>query len=188
MINPATVGINVPSPVPQGMVLSVSSGYFTTGGGSQMPGYFINNLYQLADDVDWMHGKHQLSFGINYMRMQLNYLSTFQSNGQFTFGGNLSGDNLGDFMLGWPSNFAQGNPEAENWRYTYFGLYIHDNIRLLPNLTLNAGVRWEPFLPSTDIFHRGSHFDYAAFAAGTHSTVFPNAPAGLFYCGDLGVP
>ena len=110
-------------------------------------------------------------------------------NGQFTFnttGG--SGDNLVDFMLGFPSNFAQGNPEAENWRYTYWGLYAQDNIKLLPNLTFNVGVRWEPYLPSTDIMHRGSHFDYAAFVAGTHSTVYPNAPAGLQYCGDPGVP
>ena len=73
-----------------------------------MPGYFINNLFQVADDVDMSLGKHQLSFGVNYMRMQLNYLSTFQSNGQFTFGGNIAGDNLADFMLGWPSTFAQG--------------------------------------------------------------------------------
>jgi hypothetical protein len=188
MINPTTVGINVPSPVAQGLVLGVSSGYFTTGGGSQMPGFFINNLFQVADDVDMTLGKHQLSFGVNYMRMQLNYLSTFQSNGQFTFGGNLSGDNLADYMLGWPSTFAQGNPEAENWRYTYFGLYLHDNFRVRPNLSLNVGIRWEPFLPSKDAFNRGSHFDYAAFMAGTHSTVFPNAPAGLFFCGDAGIP
>ena len=188
MINPATLGINVPSPIPQGLVLSVSSGYFTTGGGSQMPGFFINNLFQVADDVDMTRGKHQLTFGVNFMRMQLNYLSTFQSNGQFTFGGNISGDNLADYMLGLPSNFAQGNPEAEAWRYTYFGLYLHDNIRLLPNLSLNAGIRWEPFLPSKDAFNRGSHFDYGAFMAGTHSAVFPNAPAGLTFCGDTGVP
>ncbi|MBZ5510956.1 MAG: TonB-dependent receptor [Acidobacteriia bacterium] len=188
MINPASIGITVPSPVPNGLVLSISN-YFAVGGGSSMPGYFINNLYQLADDVDIVHGKHQFSFGVNFMKMQLNYLSTFQSNGQFTFnttGG--SGDNLVDFMLGFPSNFAQGNPEAENWRYTYWGLYAQDNIKLLPNLTFNVGVRWEPYLPSTDIMHRGSHFDYAAFVAGTHSTVYPNAPAGLQYCGDPGVP
>jgi len=188
MINPLTVGINVPSPIPQGLVLGVSSGYFSTGGGSQMPGYFINNLFQLANDVDMIKGKHQLSFGVNWMRMQLNYLSTFQSNGQFTFGGNISGDNLGDFLLGWPSTYAQGNPEAENWRYTYIGLYFHDNISLLPNLTLNAGVRWEPFLPSQDALNRGSHFDFTAFMAGVHSTVFPGAPAGLTFCGDTGVP
>ncbi|MBZ5568429.1 MAG: TonB-dependent receptor [Acidobacteriia bacterium] len=187
MINPASIGITVPSPVPNGLVLSISN-YFATGGGSSMPGHFINNLYQIADDVDIVHGKHQFSFGINFMKMQLNYISTFQSNGQFTFGGNFSGDNLVDFMLGFPSNFAQGNPEAENWRYTYWGLYAQDNVKLRSNLTLNIGVRWEPYLPSTDIMKRGSHFDYAAFAAGTRSTVFPNAPAGLQYCGDPGVP
>src|SRR5262249_29163954 len=88
MVSPATVGIRVPSPIPSGIVLSVSS-YFSIGGGSAMPGHFNNNLYQIADDVDWVKGKHQLSFGVNWMRMQLNYLSTFQSNGQFTFGGSL---------------------------------------------------------------------------------------------------
>jgi hypothetical protein len=188
MINPASIGINVPSPVPNGLVLQISN-YFNTGGGSSMPGHFINNLYQIADDVDIVHGKHQFSFGVNFMKMQLNYISTFQSNGQFTFNTTAgSGDNLVDFMLGFPSNFAQGNPEAENWRYTYWGLYAQDNIKLRPNLTLNVGVRWEPYFPSTDIMKRGSHFDFAAFQAGTHSTVFPNAPAGLQYCGDPGVP
>lgn len=187
LINPASLGINVPSPIPNGLIVSVSN-YFATGGGSSMPGHFINNLYQVADDVDVVKGKHQLSFGANFMKMQLNYLSTFQSNGQFTFGGNLSGDNLVDFMLGFPSSFTQGNPEWENWRYTYIGLYAHDNIRLRPNLTLNVGIRWEPYLPAIDTAHRGSHFDVTAFLNNQHSTVFPNAPAGLFYCGDPGIP
>ena len=186
--NPQTLGINIPSPVPTGLVLGVSSGYFSAGGGSQMPGHFINNLYQIADDIDKTFGKHQVAFGFNWMKMQLNYISTFQSNGQFTFGGNLSGDNLADYMLGWPSNFTQGNPEAENWRYGYYGLYVHDNYRVRQNLTINAGVRWEPYRPSIDTAHRGSHFDYAAFLANQHSTVFPNAPAGLTYCGDAGTP
>jgi Carboxypeptidase regulatory-like domain/TonB dependent receptor-like, beta-barrel len=189
MISPATIGVNVPSPVANGLVLNISN-YFTTGGGSQMPGHFINNLYQVADDVDYIHGKHQLSFGANWMRMQLNYISTFQSNGQFTFnaGSAITGDNLADFMLGDLNSYAQGNPEAENWRYTYFGLYANDSFRVRPNLTLNAGVRWEPYWPSQDAMHRGSHFDYGAFMAGTHSAVFPNAPAGLFFCGDPGIP
>jgi hypothetical protein len=154
-----------------------------------MPGHFINNLWQIADDVDLVKGRHQIAFGVNWMpKMQLNYLSTFQSNGQFTFGGNFSGDNLVDFMLGLPSNFAQGNPEWENWRYSYFGLYVHDTVRLRSNLTVNAGIRWEPYFPSIDTANRGSHFDYNNFVNNVHSTVFPNAPAGLLYCGDAGIP
>jgi len=47
------------------------------------------------------------------MKMQLNYISTFQSNGQFTFSGNTSGDNLADFMLGLVSAYAQGNPKQK---------------------------------------------------------------------------
>ncbi len=187
MINPATIGINVPSPIATGLVMS-ASGYFATGGGSSMPGHFINNLYQVADDVDWVHGKHQFAFGVNYMYMQLNYLSTFQSNGQFTFAGNLTGDNLMDYMLGFMSNYVQGNPEAENWRYNYFGLYAQDTYRLRQNLTLNVGIRWEPYFPSHDAKNRGSHFDYNNFVNGVHSTVYPNAPAGLQYCGDPNVP
>jgi hypothetical protein len=196
MINPSDLGINVPSPVETGLIVSISN-YFSTGGGTSMPGHFINNLWQIADDVDIVKGKHQLAFGVNWMpRMQLNYLSTFQSNGQWSFGAGSSGnagktstgDNLVDFMLGFPSNFVQGNPEWENWRYTYFGLYASDSIRVRPNLTVNLGIRWEPYLPSVDTANRGSHFDYNNFANNIHSTVFPNAPAGLLYYGDAGVP
>ena len=191
MVSPADIGLKIPSPIPDGMVLSINN-YFSTGGGSSMPGHFINNLWQIANDLDIVHGKHQFSFGVNWMpRMQLNYLSTFQSNGSYSFnssGSASSGDNLVDFMLGFPNTFAQGNPEWENWRYTYLGLYGSDAIKVRPNLTLNLGLRWEPYLPSVDTAHRGSHFDYNAFANNVHSTVFPNAPAGLFYCGDKDVP
>jgi pimeloyl-ACP methyl ester carboxylesterase len=69
-------------------------------------------------------------------------------------------------MLGAVQTFAQGNNEQENWRQSYYGLYAQDSYRMRPNLTLNFGVRWEPYLPAADRYHRGSHFDPAAFAAG----------------------
>lgn len=196
MITPASIGIadldaaaqtGISQPIDTGMVLNVNS-YFTVGGGSNMPGHFINNLLQVADDMDWIHGKHQVSWGVNFMRMQLNYLSTYQSNGQFTFNGKYSGDNLADFLVGRMSNYIQGNDEAENWRYSYFGLYLQDAYKVTPKLLFNIGLRWEPYLPSGDALGRGSHFDINAFKNNIHSTVYPNAPAGLQYCGDPGVP
>jgi hypothetical protein len=187
MINNGDLGINTSSPIPNGMNISIGN-KFNVGGGSSMPGHFINDSYQLSDDVDILRGKHQISLGASWMKLQENYLSTFQSNGNFTFSGTYTGDNMLDFLLGIPSNFVQGNPEWENWRMDYLGLYVHDNYKLRPNLTINAGLRWEPYFPSMDTAHRGSHFDFAAFMAGQKSQVYPNAPAGLQYCGDAGVP
>ena len=51
-----------------------------------------------------------------------------------------------------------------------------------------AGVRWEPSLPETQQYNEGDHIDFAAFAAGTKSTVFTNAPPGVFFYGDKGIP
>ncbi len=189
--NPAALGINVPSPVPSALVVSISN-YFNVESGTATPGHFNNNSFQVADDFDWVRGKHQLAFGINWVHSQLNELSTFQSNGQFAFSGQSSagssGDSLADFMLGAVQTFTQGNNEQENWRQSYYGLYAQDNYRILSNLTLNFGLRWEPYFPAQDRYKRGSHFDPAAFTAGTRSTVFPNAPPGLFFCGDSQTP
>ena len=189
--NPAQLGINVPSPVANDLVLSLS-GYFNVESGTATAGHFNNNSLHIADDIDWTKGKHTFAFGFDWIHSQLNELSSFQSDGQFTFGGSAgpgaSGDALVDFMLGAVQTFAQGNNEQENWRQSYYGLYAQDSYRMRPNLTLNFGVRWEPYLPAADRYHRGSHFDPAAFAAGTVSKIFPNAPPGLFYCGDAQTP
>jgi carboxypeptidase family protein len=189
---PADLGINVPSPAPAALVISISN-YFNVESGTATPGHFNNNSLQLSDDFDWTHGKHQLAFGINWVHSQLNELSTFQSNGQFSFSGassglGSSGDSVADFMLGQISSFVQGNNEQENWRQNYWGIYGQDTYRIRHNLTLSAGLRWEPYSPAQDRYHRGSHFDMSAFTAGTRSTVYPGAPPGLTFCGDPGTP
>ena len=80
--------------------------------------------------------------------------------------------------------FRSGN-QFHHW---YEGVYAEDAWRATSRVTVNAGIRWEPYKPSIDTAHRGSHFDYNAFLANQHSAIYPNAPAGLFYYGDKGVP
>ena len=55
-------------------------------------------------------------------------------------------------------------------------------------MTVNFGIRWEPTFADPDKYGRGTSFNYAAFLAGQVSTVHPNAPAGLFFPGDKGIP
>jgi hypothetical protein len=67
---------------------------------------------------------------------------------------------------------------------------------LSTKLTLNAGLRWEPYLPLAIGFGEGSklhegamyHFTDERFRSRQKSTVYPNAPAGLIFPGDPGFP
>jgi hypothetical protein len=52
------------------------------------------------------------------------------------------------------------------------------------HLTVNFGLRWEPAVPSYDKYSRGNQFNKALFDANWHSSVYPNAPAGLVFAGD----
>jgi len=84
----------------------------------------------------------------------------FQSNGQFTFGGSSglgsTGDGLADFMLGAVNQFSQGNNEQRELETKLLGVYGQDNYRVRPNLTLNFGLRWEPYSPAADRYKRAA--------------------------------
>jgi hypothetical protein len=87
-------------------------------------------------------------------------------------------------MLGIQNTYNQGNPNPNALRQTVFAAYVQDNYRMSQRLTLNFGVRWEPSLPPVDAFNRGGQFQLSGFLDNVHSTVYPNAPAGMFFVGD----
>ena len=61
-------------------------------------------------------------------------------------------------------------------------------ITLSRRLTLNLGLRWDPFVPWTEQKDRTELFSLSAYAAGTRSQVYTNAPPGLLFPGDAGMP
>ena len=113
------------------------------------------------------------------------------ANGGMTFNGSVTGNgnaNLGlgmaDFLLGLASSWRQGNLALYDNRENNIGLYDKDSWKLSSRLTLSYGVRWEPFFPFTSKHGWLAHFDPTLFAQNAHSTVFPNAPAGMVFPGD----
>ena len=185
--SPADLGANVYSPQPGYMGVSVTNG-FNIGTGGTNPGYFNSDSLQIANDVDVLLGRHQLSFGGNWIRTKIETVNNRPTNGQFTFNGQSTGLGLADFMLGRVSNFVQGNPVFDFDENDYVGAYVQDEWKLRQNLTLNVGVRWEPYLPIKNSLDYVSNFDEARFDAGIRSTVYPQAPAGLLFPGDDGFP
>ena len=135
-----------------------------------------------------MRGRHQLSFGGNWIRTKIETVNNRPTNGQFTFNGQSTGLGLADFMLGRVSNFVQGNPVFDFDENDYVGAYVQDEWKLRQNLTLNVGVRWEPYLPIKNSLDYVSNFDEARFDAGIRSTVYPQAPAGLLFPGRRRLP
>jgi hypothetical protein len=120
---------------------------FTGGIGANGPGLFRWNSFQGYDDAFWTHGTHTIKFGAAVERMQLNMDQLSESSGTFTY------KTLSDFLTNQPHKFtaAQSANPAVGLRQTLFGLYIQDDWRARPNLTLNLGLRWEMTTVPTEV-------------------------------------
>jgi hypothetical protein len=186
-INPTLLGVNMYSAVPNFLLLSITGG-FSTFCGTCAPGHFNVNSFQVADDVDLIRGPNQIALGFNLIRVQTNTVSGFDENGSITFNGNVTGVGLADFMLGKPSDFTQTNATPDDLRTWLMSFYVQDSYKMSQHVTWNFGLRWEPTFSDPDKYGRGTSFSLPAFLAGQVSTVYPNAPAGLFFKGDKGIP
>ena len=92
-----------------------------------------------------------------------------------------------DFVAGALDSLTQGNTDYENDGQTYIGVYAQDSWKAMRRLTLNYGVRWEPYLPEHNSNDHVENFSMAAFQSGYVSTKYPKAPAGMIFDGDPGM-
>ena len=183
------LGSKIFSLVPGYVGVSVNGNGFSVGAGGTNPGYFNSKTFQIADDLDIVRGPHQLSVGANWIHSSIETLNNRPTNGQFTFNGQGTGLSLADFMLGVVSGgFVQGNPVYDYDHHDYVGVYAQDTWRASSRVTLSFGVRWEPFNPVQNTFGWVNHFEKSLFDQGVHSTVYPQAPAGLTFPGDANYP
>jgi hypothetical protein len=142
--------------------------------------------HQLADDLSVVRGNHQLAFGVNWIRSVQNVYGPLLGDGSFSFTGQTTGLALSDFVLGDVATFSQEGIQYDDERYQYFAAYAQDSWKATSHLTVNYGLRWEPYIGGAMATGYVSHFDPAMFAQNLHSTVYPNAPAGLLFPGDPG--
>jgi hypothetical protein len=192
MPNLQALGANVNTFAPNFIDLKVTN-FFTVGGSSNAPATYIRNQWQWADDIDYIHGRNHYSFGGEYIAGQMDATNLTYANGEFNFqaasataGGQENA--LADYLLGTVDTFLDSNVVVSGLRQKYVGLYFQDDFQLTKNLNVHAGVRWEPFLPEYDAGGRGNTFSMANFSAGTVTSQYTNAPAGLLFHGDPGIP
>lgn len=186
IISPSSIGVqNIYEPLPNYSNINIA-GDFQSAGGFATPGLVNTTTYQFNDDFSLIKGSHEMRFGANYIRPMQATTFCVYCNGLFTFNGQLTGNAMADFISGSLDSFTQINVSHDNEKWNYVGLYAQDNWKVNSHLTVNYGLRWEPYLNGRLLNGQVSHFDMANFLANVHSSVFPNAPAGTLYPGDAG--
>jgi len=196
--SPIDFGIPITPIIPAQMNLSITNGV-TLAGGTSNPGYFNTLAYSGAVDFTLVRGKHQIQFGAQYIRAYMHALNTRGVNGNLNFTGQFStvggttGLGYADFVTGQLNAFGQGRPFYDNDKSDYYGVYIQDAWRVGQHLTVNLGLRFEPYLPqrNTDAYvETFSMSNFLANTAGTPPKSTPplTPPPGLIFPGDPGYP
>ncbi len=180
-------GVNIPFQPTGKFIQGISvSGSFNFG--DNPSARFTRNGFTATDDISWVRGRHNIAIGGSFERRRLDLDNLFLSPGSFNFSGDVTGYAIADFLLGKIRTFHQAAGQFENARNNLMGFYIQDNFRVTRRLTVNAGLRYEPYFPWHEVRGRVEQFRIQDFLAGRTSQVFSKAPPGLFFRGDPGVP
>ncbi|MDX2179753.1 MAG: TonB-dependent receptor [Bryobacteraceae bacterium] len=148
------------------------------------PLYQQRYFYHLRNETSWSLRSHLIKFGGEWRHDIVDRRERFQGDPAIAFRGQITNDAMADFMIGRPDSILQSSGAESYPVGSAYSLYVQDDWKVARQLTLNLGLRWDPYTPPPD--KRGTG---AMFRAGQQSTFFPLAPVGMVYWGqDAAVP
>lgn len=165
---------------------------FNVGSSAAVPGQSHDGPNSsVTEEVTWVKGSHQFLFGGNMYFQQMNYWSGLNAVGNMTFNGSVAGGTglgMTDMLMGLVSGFSQGTVYGFYNRQWYFSMYAQDTWKATRKLTVNYGLRWEPYTSQYSKYGQIHDVVYSLFAENYHSPVYTNSPAGVIFPGDPHYP
>ena len=184
--SPRALGFNYDSTLSAaaGPPFFIVSGYASVGDPITGPRDTTQNTSRCTT-LSHVTGAHSFKVGVEFRRTQINMTEGIASNGFFVFAPFPPSDSFASFLLGFPVVFFQGGGDMNRGlRNVDFAAYAQDEWRVTPRLTLNYGSA----LGSEHAVRRYSQSHELLVARASNPRCFPNAPAGLLFPGDPGVP
>ncbi len=161
-IGTPTGAVGAASPAP-----GISVGGFTIGNAGTPSEWQVTNSFIYQDTASLTRGRQNMRFGIEFKRHEVDVDSPNETDGL------LQVPSFNDFLLG-QSAAQNGSPTGasnvgttqsgggifrRNIRFTDFAVFAQDDIKVLPQLTINLGLRYEIFGAPTETGGRLANFD-----------------------------
>jgi len=180
-------GVNwgIPYAYVQNMPGAVGNINLTPTTSPQQPASFAENTFQFVDNATKIFGRHALKFGAVYTREQNNDSTVGQNRPAYAFATPFNFVNNAPIYEGIYVDPRTGGLSSGQFNYRRYdlGMYVQDDIKLRPNLTVTLGLRWEYFAPLGEAHGRLTNL----FVGSDPATGLVNAalkPVSQYYNGD----
>lgn len=179
--------------VPNGGFISVNFGPLTSLANNQEFFTTISNTWLFSDSLSWVRDKHSFKFGVEIRPIQNNFLFP-STTGNYNFDrsgtafpantGPLTRANTGyafaSYLLGFVQSGGYRLSEIETGgRWKYMAVYAQDDYKLSRRVTLNLGLRWDLYLPLSDVNNY-----YAIMDPATPNPAAGNLPGAIIFAGE----
>ena len=169
----ATFGIAGGQPIPGLSSIGFAPNVLTAIGAGASDSDTLDKHYQINEKLTWLKGRHSMKFGgqlIHYVQQRF-YAGNNGLLGIFGYGGaGFTGFAFSDFLLDQVFTKGRGS-QTDAWTHLHnrVALFVQDDFKVIPALTLNLGMRWAYTQPIVEKDNRQSNFDLR-----TGAQIFPD--------------